>query len=408
MRGRLVEFAVLFGSVVSLQGARFLFTLLVAAEVGPAEFLVWTQFATLVSYAPVMILGAGNGMNRVVPILVGSGEEAEADRVEASTWFVAGIAVAICLGLAVVLAWPAESALAALIVVSCGAVTVYQLEQFGMRSHLAFLRSGAHQWGWALSVIVGCVAYLASDRSLPTGLMIWTATALAAVALGFLLRSPKLGPTSPSRMASVVKMGFPLMLAGLLGTLFYTADRWIASLTLEPDVAGVYGLASLMAAVVFLVPMVVAQQQYPRLAQAYGAGASADTLRGAARRQSLVAAGASLFASIGVAVAAVGIVPVVLPAYAAVAGPAVILSVGMVALGGSTGFGNLLIVIGARWTYLAILCASFAALVVLMLVGSLVGGVIGLAVGVGIGQLVMMIGVIAAGHRLAGTRVRPT
>jgi O-antigen/teichoic acid export membrane protein len=176
----------------------------------------------------------------------------------------------------------------------------------------------------------------------------------------------------------------------------YTADRWVASARLDVSVAGSYGLASLIASAVFLVPMVIAQQQYPRLAMSYGAGASPEQLRAAARQQSLVAASASLVTALGVAAFGVLVVPIILPAYEAVVGPLVVLSFGITALAGSTGYANLMVVVGAQWAYLAILVFSLGVAGGFMWLGSAVGGGLGLAAGVAIGQAAMMFAVMLA------------
>ena len=268
--------------------------------------------------------------------------------------------------------------LAVAIVAGC-ATTVYQVQQFAMRSRLLFNRASAQQWAWAVIVGIGCLALLQSRLSLGAVLWIWTAGSAAAVALGYAIRRPIVRRPSPTLTLRLMSMGFPIMLSGLLGNLFYTADRWAAAVRLEPEAAGSYGLASLIASAVFLVPAVIAQQQYPRMAMLHGRDASAARLREAALRQSLVAGAASLLTALGVATFALVIIPRILPAYGTMAVPAVVLSFGIAALAGATGYGNLLVVIGAQWAYLAIQSLCFAIAVVLMWLGSEYGGGVGLA-----------------------------
>lgn len=399
-RERVLEFALFLGSVVSLQASRFVFTLLVAAGLQPSEFTEWAQFVTFVGYAPTLLLGVANGMNRVVPILVGRGEGTEAAQAESATWSLVAAMTVASLGLSGVLAWVNVSTWLAAAILAGSAVTVYQVQQFALRSRLLFNPASAQQLGWACFMGLGGLVLLQSDRSLGTVLAIWTAGAGAAIAIGFALRRPVVMRPSPTRTWRLLKMGFPIMLSGLLGNLFFTADRWAAVARLEPSAAGSYGLASLIASAAFLVPTVIAQQQYPRMAMLYGEGAGAARLMGVALHQGLVAASASLVTGLGVVAFTMLIVPSILPAYDAVAIPAVILSLGIAAVAGGTGYGNLLIVVGHMWAYLGILASCFAITVPLMLLGSELGGGTGLAVGVAVGQVILMVVLITSARKL--------
>ena len=393
--------------MLALQGSRFLFTLLVAAAIQPSEFSAWALFVTYVGYAPAILLGTSNGMNRVVPILIGRGDRFEADDAESATWSVVGVVTGASLGLSALLAWANVSSwLAAAVLAGC-AVTVYQVQQFAMRSRLLFNRASAQQWAWACLIGIGCLVLLRSDRSLGSVLWIWTAGAIAAIAIGFLLRRPIVMRPARAWTWSLMSMGFPIMLAGLLGTLFLTADRWVAFARLESSAAGSYSLASLIAAAVFLVPTVIAQQQYPRMAMLYGGDAPAARLLDAARHQSLVAATASLVAALGVAAFSIFIVPQFLPAYSGVTMPAVILSFGIAALASATGYSNLLVVVGALWAYLGILVLCFAIAVPLMWLGCALGGGVGLATSVAVGQVILMIVVITSARVLVPRRPIP-
>ena len=206
-----------------------------------------------------------------------------------------------------------------------------------------------------------------------------------------------------SRAIRVTRMGFPIMLVGLLGSVYYTADRWIAAGSLTAADAGSYGLASLVASAVFLVPTVIAQQQYPRLAMLHGKGVGAVVLIAAAHRQSLVAGGASLVVAAGVAIFSVVIVPHVLPAYESMTVPAVILAFGIVSLALATGYANLLVVVGALWWYLGLQALSVATALALMVAGAYLGGGVGLALGAAAGQAGFMLAVLVA-SRSVGRR----
>ena len=405
-RAIVLEFALFFGSVVALQGTRFLFTIVVAAGLAPAAFTGWTLFVTFVGYAPAILLGAGNGMNRLVPILVGAGRVREADQAESATWSVVALALAVALVVGVALALVHDPLILAAAMAG-GLMAVYQVQQFSMRARLRFNDASLQQLAWAICVGVSCVALGLLGVSLTSALALWIIGSAFGIVAGIVLRRPvwTLGPIQRARPLLVT--GIPIMLSGLAGSMFYTADRWVASITLDASAAGVYGFASLVAAAAFLVPMVIAQQQYPRLATLHGAGAPASQLEAAAIRQGLLAAATSLVAVGGIAVFAL-LIPWLLPAYAAAVAPTIILCLGLVAMAGATGYANAMVVVGALWRYLAVQGGCLAAAIVLMALGASTAGVTGLAIGAATGQSLLLLGVGIAGRSTLRRAARST
>lgn len=405
-RDAIVEFGAFLGSVAALQGTRFLYTIVVAAGVTPALFTGWTLFITFVGYAPALLLGAGNGMNRTVPILLGGGRLDEADDAEAATWMVVVIAVSVAVVAGLILV-PLTDALVAAAAITGGLMAIYQVQQFTMRARLAFDRASYQQGAWAGFVAVGCLAISLIGVSLGAAVSVWALGLAGGVVAGVLLRRPRWQPGPPGRAIPLIVTGMPIMLAGLAGNMLYTIDRWVASATLGPAAAGAYGLASLVASAAFLVPMVIAQQQYPRLAMLHGAGASASQLEAALKRQAMLAAGGALAASLAITVFSAAVLPVLLPAYGAAVVPSIVLCVGLVALAASTGYGNAMVVTGALWRYLAIQLLCLTVAVFLMLAGSSALGPLGIALGTAAGQILLLLGVSLTGRVVLRTKAPP-
>ena len=204
-RARLIEFSLFFGSVVALQGGRFVFTLVVAAGLRPADFTDWAQFVTFVGYAPAMLLGAGNGMNGLVPILIGRGDAEQANEVEGSTWLAALAATSAALVLAVALTVAHASAWLIGALIAGSVVAIYQVQQFGMRSRLQFNIASLQQMSWAMLIMAGCaLQWLLVGRSLDQAMAIWTASALLAVVVGFAVRWPSV-QVGPCRARSALR-----------------------------------------------------------------------------------------------------------------------------------------------------------------------------------------------------------
>ncbi|MGH2368920.1 MAG: lipopolysaccharide biosynthesis protein, partial [Chloroflexota bacterium] len=233
------------------------------------------------------------------------------------------------------------------------------------------------------------------DADFRTAAILYGVPLLIAIAAGLVVTPPPVPPrlvmSEVTRLASI---GFPIMLAGLVFSLFVTLDRWVAITLLGPQRAAPYALASLIAAAMLVVPTVVSQQTYPRMAIARGRGAPLAHLRSMARHQGLIAAALVSPLAAGIALFAWLGIPTVLPAYTSGTPAAIILALGFVALGYLTGYGNYLNVIGGQWRYLAAQLTGVASAAVLMLVGGRIWGLTGIAMG------------MAASHVVYGTVLR--
>ena len=95
----------------------------------------------------------------------------------------------------------------------------------------------------------------------------------------------------PRSHDDLVSVGFPIMLAGLLFGLLTTIDRWLILIYLDRVQVGYYGIVGITVSGLLLLPGIVSQQYYPRLAFAYGAGRGGEALLALASRQSLISGG---------------------------------------------------------------------------------------------------------------------
>jgi O-antigen/teichoic acid export membrane protein len=201
------------------------------------------------------------------------------------------------------------------------------------------------------------------------------ALAMAGRLLGGIPR-PTWDPVIARRLVSV---GFPIMLAGLLFGLLTTIDRWLVLIYLDRVQVGYYGIVGITVSGLLLLPGIVSQQYYPRLAFAYGAGQGGEALLALASRQSLISGGLVGVAAIAAAFVAVIGIPRFLPAYETAVVPLLVTLVGLGIYGLGAAFGDLLNTIGAQRRYLAIqalvLAVDVALSVVLLLAGLQLVGV---------------------------------
>lgn len=385
--GELSGFA---ASTILYQAARFLFSLAAARALSPSDLTIWALVVALLAYAPAMLLGVNNGLSRELPILIGRGAESAAQRVTAATWSATTLAVAViagAAGIAAALAPPVR--LEALLIGGViGATIVFGVQQFVMRSRLRFGAASLHLGVFGAGALLSTAGLaLWPDADLGTALALYLVPLAVGTVLGAVLEPPVSRGIDAPEIRRLAGVGFPIMLAGLVFSLFVTMDRWIAVWLLGVEQAAPYTLAALAAAAMLVVPTVVSQQTYPRMAVALGRGSSSADLRSMARRQGLTAAVLVLPVSL-LLIGGALLLPVLLPAYSDAAGPGIVLAVGFTALAFLTGYGNYLNVVGAQWRYLRAQVASALVAVPFTILGGTALGLIGIAAGMAAGHLV--------------------
>jgi O-antigen/teichoic acid export membrane protein len=159
-------------------------------------------------------------------------------------------------------------------------------------------------------------------------------------------------------MSELIRVGGPMLIAGILVVLLVTVDRWIVLLTLGDEAVGQYGLVGLVVSTLVLVPNLVSQLRYPRLAFARGEGQSPEALGGLARSQGLLAGTLTALAAVAAALAAVIGIPLLLPAYEPAVQPIIIALVGVTSYAFASGFGNLLNLLDRQRRYLQVQLAA--------------------------------------------------
>lgn len=389
---RVREFGIFAASTLLYQGARFLFSLAAARSLAAEDFTAWALVVALLVYAPSLLLGVTNGMSRELPMLIGRGANSAAERTVDAAWAATTAAVVIVLLGGVIVATAASSAVSSslLVGVLASGTIVFGTQQFVMRSRLRFGAASAQQAAFGvLTATAAIVLALSGNADFRTAALLYGTPLMAAILLGIAIAAP---PTPPrldiDEIRRLARIGFPIMLAGLAFSLFVTLDRWMAITLLGPQRAAPYALASLIAAAMLVIPSVVSQQTYPRMAIARGRGAMPNQLRRMARRQGLLAA--LLIAPIALAMIPFAVfgIPLVLPAYEAAIPSVIVLSLGFVILGFLTGYGNYLNVVGGQWRYLSVQLTGVVSAVALMFIGGRLFGLVGIALGMAGSHLV--------------------
>jgi len=379
------EFLRFGSSTAFVQVSRMASGLAVAALVEPSAWGHWYLLNLIVAYGALTQLGALNGMNREVPASLGRGEAAAALTLRRTalgvvllstgavtlTLFAAGIAVP-SIGLST------EFLLTILLLF---ATQIYTYATTSLRSTTHFTELSRIQYLQAITfplLSIGGAAWLGLAGYIvgqTLALLIVSVTASGA-------RNVSWVPRFDLRVGrSLISVGFPIMLVGLIHTLFATVDRWVVAANLGSEALGHYSLAIMALTAVALFPQVISQQFYPRMAFAWSAHRDVDGLRSLATRQRFFTL-AAVVPIVGVTMLiAPPIVRAVLPHYTP--GVPAILVTSLVPLVSTVGegYGGVLHVLNRQYWYMGaiLFAAALNVCVSLLLVGPL--GLTGVALG---------------------------
>jgi O-antigen/teichoic acid export membrane protein len=384
---RLGDSAFLSVGIATYQAARLVVNIAAAGVLGPSVFGQWVLLTLILQYASFATLGLPNAAGREVPVRLGADRPNDAALVEDVT--LGGTLVAALTGaslaIIVVLAMmdtsdPDRFVIALLLGLAVASQQVYLLMQVFFRSRFAF-RAVAGQMGLAGVVVLvsGLTLLPLGVAGLSASVVLGHATALLAGAR-LLPRRPR-PRWDPAESRRLISIGFPIMLAGFAFILLTTADRWLVLAFLGREAVGVYGLVGMMVSGLLLVASVAGQQYFPRMAFAFGAGEGGHELASIARSQGRVTAVAMAAIALPTVAGAWIAVTYLLPAYHEALIPLTIMSAGILAYAASSGFGNLLNVVGHHREYLTLQLLAVAVDVILVACALAVGGrLLGVAV----------------------------
>lgn len=292
------EFLALGSSTFFLQFTRFAVALLAAKIVGPEEWGRWYLLSLVLTYGVAVHFGILNGMNREVPLFHGKRDLLRVERIRASALgsvlITSSLACVGIAGFALVVPRDEFRWLLLHLVPLFVATQLHVWLQTYLRSAGQFRLLAKEQLGLSGAFLLIVPAFIVGaglpgylwGQSLALG-----TTTLAAVWLCNVSRRPALDLREVLHLARV---GLPILLVGLLFSVFTTVDRWVVAGFLGTTELGYYSLALMVSSGLNLIPLTVAQQMYPRMAEARGRGADPSRLLLLVRRQVRLGVGLSL------------------------------------------------------------------------------------------------------------------
>jgi O-antigen/teichoic acid export membrane protein len=372
--------------------------LVAAALLGPATWGSWYLLNLILAYGALTHLGVLNGMNREVPAALGRGETGEAAALRrtalgTTVTFTGITTLAVALGFTVI----RGAALTHELMLVLGLLIAHQLFAYAamsLKSTVRFSSLARVQFVMATAYPLFCIpgAWLYGLPGFIFGqLLVYVLACWLAGTSAEVLREPKL---EPSKAQVLIRTGLPIMLVGLVHTMFATVDRWVVVTFLGQEPLGHYSLAIMALGAVGLLPQVIAQQFYPRMAMAWSAHQDGHELRRLAARQRALTLG--VVAPVVAALAFLGPIAVreLLPEYAPGIGALLIMLFVPLVVSIGQAYGNIMHVLNRQSWYLAAIAGSAAVNVVASIALVTRMGLVGVA-----------LATIAAFACLAGTRV---
>lgn len=384
-------------------GSRLAVSLVAAAQVGPLVWGSWNLLNLIIRYGSLTHLGATNGLNRQYALETGRGNDKEAERLREASFGALIMSLFIAGGIVLAMSFGfAQSDIGLNIIFTLFLLLCHQLYSYVLAVHKSRIEFGAVSKmqlynAFTLPIVAVPLTLL---YGLPGYILGQAATYLVLVAVAwradpgmftFRIDWPRIG--------RLIRIGFPIMLVGVLFVLFSTVDRWVISSMISVTALGHYSLAIMALGAVALLPLTVAQQYYPRMARKWGQTANWQDLKALSRQQTVVSVIATSTVALVGWFAAPPLVKYFLPDY--VPGIAALQITLMAPVLHSFGqsSANILNVVDRQYSYLAWLVGS---IIINLVLSVWLAGIMGIT-GVGLAT-VLAYGAFSAGLLILAAR----
>ena len=399
-----------FGSTTLLnQLSRTGVSLLAAAHLGPITWGSWYLLNLIIRYGALTHMGALNGLNRQYPLELGRGRSNEALLLRQASLGLLVVSLGLSFSGAALAAFLFPALPLGGVILTAALLCSHQLYTYAVTALKAGTRFNDVSrlqlaaavlqpiavipllWAWGLNgfILGQALAYV-----LVVGVVVARERTLFRIEF------------DPTRWRTLVRIGFPIMLVGVLYALFSTVDRWVVTVYLGAEALGHYSLAIMALGAVSLMPMTLAQQFYPRMARAWGERRDWGRMRRLAIRQGWLAFGSTLPVVVGGWFAGPPLIRSLLPAYTPGIAPMLVALLSPLFLCFGQGYANVLNVTDHQYDYVALIVLSIAVNAVGSVLLVQVYGLLGVAIGTLIGFAVFSLGLVAAGQRVI-RRARP-
>lgn len=343
--------------------SRFGVFLFAARTLGPGQYGLWVVVATLAGYSSLAHLGALNGLNRDLPAARGVGNTRSADELAASAFGMTLMGAGVLVGVVAITLASRSAMRPVFSITAAGYVAALLLQRYietWLKANERFRPLARLQ---ALHALLLPLSVVAAMRG---GVAGFTAAQAAILTVGILVAIRVLDVPAQlsgwrwSRARALIRTGFPIMLVGLTYAVFISVERWFITGWLGSDELGLYGIAISAFSIGAILPVIVADQFYPRMGRELGEGLGIAKLRRTCRDQLLVATAVGITANTLLILSMGPTVRFLLPDFEAGIGAMTFLLVGQMALPTALAWSGLMNVIDRQGAALASLAAATA------------------------------------------------
>lgn len=268
------EFSILMLSTIFFQFSSMVVNFIGAKFLGPTLWGKWNILNLFLLYGPNMQLGVLNAMNREIPFLRGKGEWELIKKIQRNVFsfhILTGTFLAVFINILSFLIFPKDLLLPGLLMEFLLFFTmIYVYFQTYLKSSLYFHLFGVQQFFLGLSLVL-LLPFLIIYPKLSIFILIRT---ISLVIVLWIIRK-KLNfqftfELDFSLIKKLIKIGWPILAVGLIHTATVTVDRIVIAKYLGSTQVGYYSIALMVMNVTLLIPMIVGQQIYPRIAECWG------------------------------------------------------------------------------------------------------------------------------------------
>ena len=285
-RGQIIQDSVryLFATIAG-QGFGLIRGVMIPVLFSPAQLGIWNLMNVILGYAGNAHLGILHGMNKLVPMLRGQSQAVQVATVRDSVFWVNLSLATLAASGVTVASFIAPSTYApslriTAVIVWLLLIFYYLFSLLRADNRFGLVSAGVTGLSALTTVLVLVCGFLSADHL--QGAFIGLAGAYGMV-VAFWLWKSRYRYTFQVDLSAVrrtLTLGVPLIVLGVLETVFLSVDRWVIVARLSETQLGYYALGIMASNMITLIPGSVASVVYPRMLERFGTSGEPMSLRG--------------------------------------------------------------------------------------------------------------------------------
>lgn len=265
------------------QGVGLIRAVIIPVLFSPAQLGVWNLMNVVMNYGSNAHLGILDGMNKLIPMLRGQRQVSEAEVIKDSAFWIntflsAGWCAFILIASYAVSSGYATALRITALIVFLQGLFYYSFSLLRADNRFKLISIGVGGLSILSTVLILTLGYFSPDRL--TGALIGLAVAFGLVVLFWFFAGRYYYAFRIDGMA--VRRSFftgaPLLILGVLSSLFLSIDRWMIASYMGATMLGYYALGIMASNLIGLIPGSIASVLYPKMLERFGASGNPTAL----------------------------------------------------------------------------------------------------------------------------------